>query len=334
MTSPSPSEADRFARLAGRPGPIRVAMLGECMIELSDLDADDGRLATGVAGDTLNWAIYTKRASGQQAGGPVMSVDYLTALGRDQLSDRMIRAMQVEGIGTAHVVRFEDKLPGLYAIELDGAGERSFRYWRSQSAAKSMLEDGGLSAETLAGFDVLALSAISLAILPDASREALIAICAAAKQSGHVVAFDSNYRPALWTGPDEARRWIDAMWAVTTLALPSRDDEAKLHPSEAPHALFDRLASAGVEEIVLKDGAGGPLLWHGTPLAKDTYPPATRVVDTTSAGDSFNAGYVASRLGGFDPHGAAKRAHLLACAVIGEKGAIIPMAAMPDLEAG
>ena len=38
--------------------PLRIAFLGECMIELSDLAAADGRVAMGVAGDTLNGAIY------------------------------------------------------------------------------------------------------------------------------------------------------------------------------------------------------------------------------------------------------------------------------------
>jgi 2-dehydro-3-deoxygluconokinase len=315
---------DPFAPLANLGRPLRVATLGECMIELSDLGASDGRVAMGVAGDTLNCAIYLARC----CQGLDVAVSYLTALGDDQLSDQMIEVMASERVSADELVRFAGKLPGIYAIELDDAGERSFRYWRSQSAAKSMLDEGGLSDATIESFDVLALSAISLAILPPEGRRRLIEVCARMKAAGKVVVFDSNYRPALWSSEDEARETIGAMWAATSVGLPSRDDEAKLWPGETPDQLFARI---DVPEIALKDGPGGPWLFTGAALPKADFPAADKVVDTTSAGDSFNAGYLAARLRGDSPEQAAMAGHQLACVVIGEKGAIIPPAAMPHL---
>jgi 2-dehydro-3-deoxygluconokinase len=318
------TNSDPFAALVPRHRPLRVAALGECMIELSDLTAPDGRVAMGVAGDTLNLAIYLARCCQDLD----VEVSYLTALGVDQLSDRMIETMQSEGVGTAGIVRFADRLPGIYAIELDDQGERSFRYWRSQSAAKSMLDPGGLSDEIVQSFDVLVLSAISLAILAPEARERLIGLCSRMKAAGKVIVFDSNYRPALWPSADDARAVIGAMWTATCVALPSRDDEARLWPGETPDQLFARL---GVPEIALKDGADGPWLFAGSALAKERYATARRVVDTTSAGDSFNAGYLSARLRGRSPQQAAQAGHTLASAVIGQKGAIIRPAAMPDL---
>lgn len=302
--------------------PIRVASLGECMIELGDLESTDGRVAMGVAGDSLNLAIYLARV-----GGPGISVDYLSALGTDQMSARMLAFMASEGVGTGHIARFADLLPGIYAIELDRAGERAFRYWRSQSAARSMMRPGGLSAETLMQFDVLCLSGISLAILPDEARERLIAIAAAMKAAGRLVVFDSNYRPALWRGEDQARHWMGAMWKATRLGLPSRDDEARLWPGQSVADVFARL---DVPEVALKDGAAGPWLFAGQPLPKADYPAAAQIVDTTSAGDAFNAGYLAARLNGHDIYKAAEAGHRLSCAVIGQKGAIITRSAMPQ----
>ncbi|MBO6673835.1 MAG: sugar kinase [Rhizobiales bacterium] len=315
---------DPFASLADPGRSLRVATLGECMIELSDLGASDGRVAMGVAGDTLNFAIYLARC----CRWANIEVSYLTALGDDQLSDRMIAAMREEQVASDDVVRLKGKLPGIYAIELDEAGERSFRYWRSQSAAKSMFGEEGLSNETIESFDVFALSAISLAILPKDARKRLIDVCGRMKAAGKVVVFDSNYRPALWSSEDEAREVISAMWAATSVGLPSRDDEAKLWPGETPEQLFARL---NVPEVALKDGAGGPWLFTGAALPRADYPAADQVVDTTSAGDSFNAGYLSARLQGKLPEDAAMVGHRLASAVIGEKGAIIPPAAMPNL---
>ncbi|MNY52760.1 2-dehydro-3-deoxygluconokinase [compost metagenome] len=52
-------------------------------------------------------------------------------------------------------------------------------------------------------------------------------------------------------------------------------------------------------------------------------------MDTTAAGDSFSAGYLAVRLTGGTPAEAAKRGHLTASTVIQYRGAIIPREAMP-----
>ena len=54
------------------------------------------------------------------------------------------------------------------------------------------------------------------------------------------------------------------------------------------------------------------------------------MVDTTAAGDSFSAGYLAVRLTGGDAESAAKRGHLTASTVIQYRGAIIPREAMPQ----
>ena len=73
----------------------RVASIGECMIELSH--AGNGWLARSWGGDTLNTAVYLARLG--------VAVDYVTALGDDPLSDEMLQAWQVEGVGTGLVVR-------------------------------------------------------------------------------------------------------------------------------------------------------------------------------------------------------------------------------------
>lgn len=299
---------------------LRIGCLGEAMVELSDLDAAGGRIGFGVAGDVLNTAIYLKRELGEAA-----EVSFLTALGDDAFSDRMMAAMREEGLDTSGIARLPGRLPGIYAIATDRRGERSFAYWRSESAARSMLTDGALDLAALAGFDLLVLSGITLAILPPDDRERLIEECARLRSAGLTVAFDSNYRPRLWGSEAEARAAFARMWAATTIALPSRDDEDRLHPGEEVAGLFARLAGAGVREVALKDGPAGPHLWvRDRALPRGSYPPAPRVVDTTAAGDSFDAGYLAARLRGRGVEEAAQQAHALAGRVIGVRGAILP----------
>ena len=94
-----------------------------------------------------------------------------------------------------------------------------------------------------------------------------------------------------------------------------------------------RTHAAGVEEVVVKRGADACLVSvSGQPLREV---PAVRlakekVVDTTAAGDSFSAGYLAVRLTGGDAESAARRGHLTASTVIQYRGAIIPREAMPQ----
>jgi 2-dehydro-3-deoxygluconokinase len=299
----------------------RIACIGECMIELGQLDLDAGSARVGFAGDTFNTAVYLSRLG--------CRVSYVTNLGTDAFSARMVAMFAGEGIDTTLVGRDPARLPGIYAIETDSAGERSFRYWREASAARTLFSGKGAGLDDLDGFDVIYLSGITLAILPPDVRNSLIAKAKALKTGGKTVVFDTNYRPRLWPDEASARDSFTAMWGATTLALPSYDDEERLFPGQTPGEVLDRIAALGPVEVVLKNGAAGPMIRHVGQTVQTALPAADRVVDTSGAGDSFNAGYLAARLAGSNPLAAAGAGHQLASVVIGHHGAVIPRAAMP-----
>lgn len=301
---------------------MRIACIGECMIELSQFDPAAGLAHVGFAGDTLNTAVYLSRL---MPG----SVSYVTNLGTDGFSSRMLTTFQAEGIDCTLIGRHDSRLPGIYAIEVDAAGERSFRYWRDNSAARTLFAGVGAGLDDLAGLDVIYLSGITLAILPPEVRSALIARLGALRNAGRRIVFDSNYRPRLWPDTETARTAFTAMWAATSLGLPSFDDEQLLYPGTTPVQVLDRIAGLGVSEIALKNGANGPLIRAEARDVQLTLPASGHVVDTTGAGDSFNAGYVAARLAGKSAEQAATAGHGLATLVIGHHGAIIPIKAMP-----
>lgn len=102
--------------------------------------------------------------------------------------------------------------------------------------------------------------------------------------------FDSNYRPQLWEAADVARDTINAMWHASSIALPSIDDEQALYPGALEDEIVTRIESLGVNEIALKRGADGPLILSDGQVSRFDFPEAPLVVDTTAAGDSFNAG--------------------------------------------
>ncbi|MGR3803301.1 sugar kinase [Marinibacterium profundimaris] len=299
-----------------------VICMGEAMVELSLASDPGGRAAVGFAGDTLNTAIYLKREA------PGLGVAYATRLGRDPLSDQMVAMMEDEGLETALVARHDSRLPGLYAISTDEAGERAFYYWRDNSAAREMLGDGGLRLDQLAQGRVLYLSAITLAILPEAHRRGFLDWLPGYRAGGGRFAFDSNYRPRLWPDVPTARAAVEAAWRQADIGLPSVDDEMALFGDRSETEVLDRLAAFGVTSGALKRGAQGPLALDGT--AAGPFAPAERVIDSTAAGDSFNAGYLAARLGGAAEPEALQAGHALAARVVGVKGAILPRTALAE----
>ncbi|MCJ2048633.1 sugar kinase [Methylobacterium sp. J-070] len=302
---------------------MRVACIGECMVELSE--RADGSLVRGFGGDTLNTALYLARLG--------VAVDYVTALGDDVWSDEMAAAWAREGIGLRQVRRLPGRMPGLYIIRTDPAGERSFHYWRERAAARDLFAGPGAAGTraALAAYDLVYVSGISLSLYGAGGRAALAETLAALRARGGRIAFDTNYRPRGWPDRDEARAAFRAALAMADLIFASVEDLDWLFGAAGEAEV---MRHRGRAEIVLKvSGGPGPVarVLHGADETAVPAGPVARVVDTTAAGDSFAAGYLAARLAGRAPEAAAAAAHRLAGAVIGHRGAVIPKAAMPDL---
>ncbi|MEO6092062.1 MAG: sugar kinase [Novosphingobium sp.] len=282
------------------------------MLELS---RQAGQWQLGHGGDSLNTAIHLARAG--------HDVGYLTALGTDPFSEQLKQGWRDEGIDTSLVLAHPSRRPGLYAIVTDDSGERSFSYWRETSAAREMfaLPDSDNAFRKAAGAELLAFSLITLAILPPEGRGRLLALAAAVRAGGGRVAFDGNYRPALWPSVAEARAARDAAIAASDIGLPTLEDETALSGEADADSVAAHWIGLGCGETLVKLGAEGCRLPDGTTVAPErTLAP----VDTSGAGDAFNAGYLGARLSGADVTEAARAGHALAGWTIMRPGAIPP----------
>ncbi len=305
---------------------INVAIIGECMVELQK---KDGQLQQTFGGDTLNTALYLSRLT----KGHDINVSYVTALGEDDFSAEMLKLWKEEGICTEHVLRIKDKNPGIYYIETDDTGERSFHYWRNEAAAKYMFEqqESNILIDHLYSFDAVYLSGITLAILTPTGRDKLMAFLTEFKQRGGKVFFDNNFRPRLWADKEQAVECYAQMLKLTDTALLTFDDEQDLYGDEHLEQCIQRTSDAGVKEIVIKRGAKDCLVVEGESANYVAPKPVSKIVDTTAAGDSFSAGFLAKRLTGGNAVDSAYNGHCMAGEVIQHKGAIIPRTEMPEL---
>ena len=301
------------------PNTPRIALIGECMIELQH--RADGSLQQSFGGDTLNTAVYLARELGERG-----AVDYVTALGDDSFSDAMCRSWAEENIGLDRVQRLPGRLPGLYCIQTDASGERRFLYWRNEAAVRDCFTT--LSAvpilKALPDYDVLYFSGITLAVLGAQGRAKLLEVLIDARLRDARIVFDNNYRPRLWASIEEARAAYRSVLPYIDLALLTVDDEQALFHFADCDAVFAAYEQIGTPEVVLKRGAEACLIRCGGESFEVPAQKVEQVVDTTAAGDSFSAAYLASRLRGGSPVEAAEAGHRLASRVIQVPGALIP----------
>jgi 2-dehydro-3-deoxygluconokinase len=300
----------------------RVIAVGEVMIELAR--GSDGRYGLSCGGDTFNTAIYLARAG--------IDVAYATALGDDRYSDRVLALAAAEGIGTDLVLRMPGRVPGLTLIETGEAGERSFSHWRDTAPARDLFElpEWGRVAEGLMAARMIYFSGITLSLYSNNGIGRFIAVLELARKKGIRIVFDGNFRPKGWKGDIGRTRtvYIEALKRVD-IALPAYDDEAVLWGDPSPEATVERLEAFGIGEIAVKNGPHSALV---ACEGSREFVPVLEVVeplDTTAAGDSFNAAYLAARLSGDAPAAAASAGHRLAGQKIRHRGAIMPRASAP-----
>lgn len=295
---------------------MRIVVIGEGMIELSKAPTELG-WRVGHGGDTLNTAIHLARMG--------ENIAYATALGTDSFSDDLRTNWAVEGIDTSLILTDPTRQAGLYAIRTDAQGERSFSYWRSNSAARQLftLPDSPTMIAAATHVDLLFYSLISLAILPPEGREALFALAQSVRANGGRVAFDGNYRPRLWASRAEALVARNAALSCCDIGLPTFEDEAELAQLADADAVAAQWTAHGVNEVVVKLGECGCRIAVGRVAGIIVPPPAVLApIDTSGAGDAFNAGYLHARMNGAAREEAARAGHRLAGWVITQPGAI------------
>lgn len=300
---------------------MKLASIGECMIELSRRPGGLYALAHG--GDTLNTAVYLARLGA--------AVDYVTALGDDPYGDAMVASWQAEGVGVGRVTRMTGRVTGLYIIETDDKGERRFYYWRDRSPAREIfaMPDTPALVEALEDYDLVYLSGISLSLYGDDGRGLLFDTLSRVRQRGGRVVFDSNYRPRNWPSAGRARAVFIQALGLADIALCSADDFRGLFGGGSDGDPVYLCRAQGVGEIVVKDETEPARVVADGKEARVPIGTRQKPVDTTAAGDSFNAAYLAARLAGSSPDELARNGHRLAAAVIMHPGAIIPQDAMP-----
>lgn len=267
----------------GRRRLIRTLIIGEPLIELSCSGSllQANTLTKSVGGDAFNLAVGLARLG--------TSVNFFTRQGKDVFAEHIRQMMWDEGIDT-HLVRTVNGHTGLYLVSVMEDGHREFVYYRDGSAASTLCADD-IRPTLFQGADILFSSGVTLA-LSDTTREALVKAYQMAKERDITTVFDPNFRRSLWSNTDEALDAMNAILPYVDIILPTvPDDTESLISIKQPDRVIEYFWLKGVKLVVVKAGPDGGYIGYKRQIERSPAIEA-QAVDTTGAGDAFNAGFL------------------------------------------
>lgn len=253
-----------------------IVVCGEALMDVFAAgDTPTGlMLDARVGGSPLNVAIGLARLA--------QPVAFLGGLSTGFLGDRLLAALQTEGVATACVARL-DAPTTLGLVGLDARGVPSYAFY-GEGCADRLLPLSALE-RVPAQARAVHVGSYAMVVEPVAATQRALVERAQGRQ---LVAYDPNVR--MNVEPD-VQRWRDALaWMLprTQLLKISDEDLALLYPGRAPDAVAAEWLAAGVALVVLTRGAEGASAWHR--LGSVSVPGrAVTVVDTVGAGDTFQA---------------------------------------------
>ena len=252
--------------------------------DISSLENNSSNIIINFGGDTYNSAVYFSRLTNDKT-----NTFYSTALGKDNFSKKMIARFKNENIKCDYIRTDGENPPGLYSIEINEKGERSFSYWRDQSPAKYIFlgSKGKKLVKDINNADVFYYTGISAGILDEKQRKDLIKIGSTATICG----FDFNYRSQLHYNKKVSQLLFNEINNRVDIHFVSFDDARELFKIKNPLEIFEIINEK--KNLILIRYKNSIIFKNKQQEIKTVTVPHGEVVDTTAAGDAFNGSFLA-----------------------------------------
>ena len=243
------------------------------------------------------------------------TISYFTKLGTDHISAEVVKFIADSGVCTDAIQYMDSRTVGLFMLRTQADGEKSYSYWRGQAAAKTLFN----TPQDLTAYDLISFSGISAAI--QENRDGLITAIQHAHAQNIPIVYDFNHRTQLWSA-NAAKTFGDTIAPYCSI-LKISDEEHRLLGYGDLQALSATVPNA---IWVYTKGAEGAQCWqNGTCIADVASVKPQKLVDTSAAGDSFQAAFCINYLKGVAIEDALHKAAKLASKVLQFKGSIICM---------
>jgi len=216
-------------------------------------------------------------------------VGLLTRVGDDEFGRFLAAALHAEGVDTSHFIYDEQRRTGITFLQIDASGERSFLFFRMNSA-ETGLSGADLNAEYLRGARIVQLGTNTM-MRPEGWKATLQA-ATIAKEAGQMVSTDPNLRVHMWPSTEACCEAARALVREAQIVKLNDEEAALVTQHEDPAEAADVLCSWGPSLAVVTLGKRG-CLWRGRWGTGSLPAIAVPTVDTTGAGDAFVAGMLA-----------------------------------------
>ena len=238
-------------------------------------------------------------------------VTVFSKIGADQNGQFILDELQRHGVETSCICTAEHETTPFTYVGIHPNGERTFLHTPGTNRTFT-LED--IDCEAVLRGDFLLYQ--DLWVLPGVDGQPGAGLLAKARDRGLVTFLDECWG----LGPN--REAWETMLPHADYALPSLDDMKAIYSESEPETIVRLLHENGARKVVIKMGKDGALLSSdGTTSLIPAY--ATDVVDTTGAGDCFDAGFIAGLAHGLSDVKAAHSGSLAAAACLRHVGGAV-----------
>lgn len=260
----------------------RIVTLGEVVADIYREESESEVEMPFVArpgGAPANVAVAAARLGAEAA--------FVSSVGDDLFGDFILRALDAEGVETGAVVRREAPIrTSLAFVEIFADGDREFTFYRSDPAADELLSPEDVKQDIIAGASFVNFGSIPL--LGEPVRSATRRFAELAGELDVPVAFDVNFRAHLWESAAAARKVVEPLIELSTVAKLSEDETEPLLGVEKIEDAAEALLGRGVSLALISLGAEGA--FFATEDFRGSLPPfEVEAVDATGAGDAFLA---------------------------------------------
>lgn len=205
-------------------------------------------------------------------------VDFIGLIGKDDFGQIVLRELKRYGVGTDHIREVSTNTGA--TIALTYSRDRALLTYPGTIA---VYDGQGITPALLTQYDHLHVGSF---FLQTGLQAALPQVFHMAHENGLTTSLDVGWDPLeQWS----ANPHLDLTLAQTDYFFPNEDETAALIGSEGS---LEKLAAKVNQWLIVKRGAKGATAYDksGETVAVPALP--TQVVDTTGAGDAFNAGFL------------------------------------------
>ena len=293
---------------------IKICAIGECMMELTNAKME--LYSQSIAGDTLNFTSYLDKK--------IFDTSYFTAVGTSEISKRVISFLKKQKIKTNLVSQIDSHEIGLYLIENSKVGEKIFYYWRDNSAAKFFFNNQNIKEckNQLQKFQYVYFSGITLSLFENHNFVNFISILELLKKKQIKIIFDFNIRIKRWS-KKKLFSYFSKTLPFVDILFASGEDLNFLKGKASLKIFTNLIQKYNIKHGIYRNNARLNYSFYKDERYFIKNKIKNKVVDTSGAGDGYNATYISKFIKFNDPQKALHAASEIGAKIVMKKGAIV-----------